>query len=71
MSGPAVRVLYRFSTVGNFRAECMVKTVHSTCKRPAETYFVGEDGSFYRCGKHTRILERQCNNVEIRDCPLR
>lgn len=71
MSGPAVRVLYRLGEDGRFGAECDVKMVYSTCKRPAQTYFIGEDGPFHRCAEHTRILQRQCDNVEIRDCPLR
>lgn len=49
------------------RIGCMVRTAHSTCKRPVVFVANGSDGPFYRCGRHGAELLRQRDDVTIVD----
>lgn len=37
------------------RRHCQIPTAHSTCKRPAHSYYPGINGPWYYCAKHTRV----------------
>lgn len=49
------------------RIGCFIPTMNSTCKRPVQYVFEGENGPYYRCGKHGNELMRQRNDVEVID----
>lgn len=73
MSGPATNpapyALWEVTFGSN--EECMTPTVKSTCKRKAVSYYMGNQGPWYRCGKCTRIFLRERPDFTLVANPLR
>ena len=40
------------------------------CRRPVQYVFDGEQGPYYRCGKHGMELMRHRNDVEVEEYEL-
>ena len=47
------------------KTNCMVPTPTATCDRPSQSVFWGNQGPYFRCGKHTRIMQQQNPKVSL------
>lgn len=57
-------------TVRLTKIGCMVPMNENPCRRPVQYVFDGEQGPYYRCGKHGMELMRHRHDVEVEEYEL-